>query len=175
MYIIRVRRGTTAEWTEENPILLEGELSYEIDTYLMKVGDGSTRWVDLPYMGVETGPKGDTGEAITIKGFVANAGALPGSPTIYDFYILQDTGHGMMWDGSQWVDTGPIQGPQGVPGTNGADGADGAQGPPGNDGVDGAEGPQGPPGEAGLWWSGTLVEYNALPFKDPDKLYVVIG
>ena len=150
MYIIRVRRGTTTEWTQENPILLEGELSYEIDTQLMKVGDAVTHWVDLPYMGVTTGPKGDTGEGITIKGFVANAGALPGSPALYDFYILEDTGHGVMWDGSQWVDTGPIQGPQGVPGNDGADGATGSQGLPGADGADGVDGAQGPPGEAGL-------------------------
>lgn len=175
MYIIRVRRGTAAEWAGENPILLEGELGYEIDAKLFKVGDGSTPWGSLDYAGVTTGPKGDTGDGITIKGFVANAGALPGSPTLYDFYILEDTGHGVMWDGTQWVDTGPIQGPQGPPGTNGTDGADGAQGPPGNDGADGAIGPQGPPGDAGQWWSGTLAEYNAIPIKDPDTLYVVIG
>jgi hypothetical protein len=38
--------------------------------------------------------------------------------------------------------------------------------------VDGA---QGPPGEAGLWWSGTLTEYNAISPKDSQTLYVVIG
>jgi hypothetical protein len=180
MYVNRVRRGTTQEWTEENPILLEGEIGYEIDARTWKVGDGVTAWIDLPYA-ISEGPVGPVGPGITIKGFVTDAGALPSSPVLYDFYILEDTGHGMMWDGTQWVDTGPIQGPPGADGTNGIDGINGVDG---QDGAPGAEGPQGPPGEDGdqgppgpygVWWSGTLAQYNAVSPKDPNVLYVVVG
>jgi hypothetical protein len=36
-------------WTEKNPLLQKGELGHEIDTGRIKVGDGVTYWIDLPY------------------------------------------------------------------------------------------------------------------------------
>jgi len=56
------RRGTAADWAAQNPILADGELGFEIDTKVIKMGDGATRWNDLtmPYLtaggGVMTGP-----------------------------------------------------------------------------------------------------------------------
>ena len=41
------RRGTAAEWAAANPVLAEGEIGYEIDTRIMKIGDGVSEWVDL--------------------------------------------------------------------------------------------------------------------------------
>jgi len=53
---IRPRRGTAYEWSTVNPILDEGELGIEfpdsgIGTGLckFKLGDGLTKWNDLPY------------------------------------------------------------------------------------------------------------------------------
>lgn len=46
---IQLRRGTAAEWTSANPTLMVGELGYETDTGLYKVGDGSTAWASLSY------------------------------------------------------------------------------------------------------------------------------
>lgn len=53
---IRPRRGTAYEWSTVNPILDEGELGVEvpdsgIGTGLckFKIGDGVTKWNDLPY------------------------------------------------------------------------------------------------------------------------------
>ncbi len=46
---MRWRRGTAAEWTAADPILLDGEPGYETDTGNLKVGDGSTAWTSLPY------------------------------------------------------------------------------------------------------------------------------
>jgi hypothetical protein len=46
---IQLRRGSAAEWTEANPTLLSGEPGYETDTRFLKIGDGSTPWVTLPY------------------------------------------------------------------------------------------------------------------------------
>ena len=48
---IQLRRGTRTEWTSQNPILLEGEIAIELDSYRnrIKIGDGTTAWNSLPY------------------------------------------------------------------------------------------------------------------------------
>ena len=48
---IQQRRDTAARWTQFNPILLEGETGYELDTDQYKVGDGVNAWNSLPYRG----------------------------------------------------------------------------------------------------------------------------
>jgi hypothetical protein len=46
------RRGTAADWAAQNPVLADGELGFEIDTKVIKVGDGVTPWNSLttPYL-----------------------------------------------------------------------------------------------------------------------------
>lgn len=39
----------------------------------------------------------------------------------------------------------------------------------------GAQGEQGPQGAYAYWWHGTQAEYEAIPEKDPEMLYVVHG
>jgi hypothetical protein len=46
---IQLRRGTAAEWVTRNTLLLPGEVGYETDTGRQKIGDGVTRWNQLPY------------------------------------------------------------------------------------------------------------------------------
>lgn len=50
---IQERRDTTESWNYTNPILQDREQGYETDIYGhplgMKMGDGVTHWVDLPY------------------------------------------------------------------------------------------------------------------------------
>lgn len=48
---IQQRRDTKARWASFNPILLEGEVGYELDTDQYKVGDGVHAWNSLPYRG----------------------------------------------------------------------------------------------------------------------------
>lgn len=48
---IQQRRDTAARWTQFNPILLEGEVGYELDTDQYKVGDGVNAWNNLGYRG----------------------------------------------------------------------------------------------------------------------------
>ena len=48
-------------------------------------------------------------------------------------------------------------------------------GPPGPPGEPGEPGEPGPPGADALWQRMTLAEFNALPVKDPNTLYVIIG
>ena len=43
------KRDTAANWTSNDPILLEGEIGYETDTGKMKIGDGTTAWTSLDY------------------------------------------------------------------------------------------------------------------------------
>lgn len=64
------RRGTAAEWTSSNPVLLAGEFGVETDTGHFKIGDGSSAWSALTYQNVAgpagpqgpQGPQGDPGQ-----------------------------------------------------------------------------------------------------------------
>lgn len=49
-YQIQIRNDVAATWTSVNPILAQGEFGYESDTQKIKVGDGATHWVSLPYI-----------------------------------------------------------------------------------------------------------------------------
>ncbi len=49
---LQQRNDTAANWLLANPILLRGELGIEYDTGKMKIGDGSSSWAALPYIGV---------------------------------------------------------------------------------------------------------------------------
>lgn len=66
-----LRRGTAAQWTSENPILLEGEQGYETDTGKLKIGDGILSWTSLGYftpsLGAVTSVSGKTGAVTLVK------------------------------------------------------------------------------------------------------------
>lgn len=47
---LQCRTDTAANWTSQNPVLLQGELGYESDTKKSKLGDGSTVWANLSYL-----------------------------------------------------------------------------------------------------------------------------
>ena len=47
---IQIRFGLQAEWLAENPILAQGELGFETDTFLMKGGNGALSYQLLPYI-----------------------------------------------------------------------------------------------------------------------------
>ncbi len=44
------KRGTAQRWVEVNPILKQGEPGFEYDTGKLKIGDGFTPWLALPYI-----------------------------------------------------------------------------------------------------------------------------
>lgn len=58
-----MRSKTAASWTSQNPIVQGGEIGYETDTGMAKIGDGTSHWVDLPYIVGPGGaaPEGGTG------------------------------------------------------------------------------------------------------------------
>lgn len=107
------------------------------------------------------GVAGADGTSINILGEVASCIGLPtAGNTNGDLYILDAddaacsygpgvAGDGYVWDGTTWLNIGPLRGPQGVQGVTGTDGADGADGVDGVQGAQGIQGPigiQGPPG-----------------------------
>jgi hypothetical protein len=47
---IKLRRGSSADWANVNPILADGEKGIELDTMREKVGDGTSHWNDLEYI-----------------------------------------------------------------------------------------------------------------------------
>lgn len=60
--LIKLKRGFASEWQSLNPTLQLGEPGYEKDTKKLKIGDGSTPWNNLSYIGIGTpGPQGPQG------------------------------------------------------------------------------------------------------------------
>ena len=58
---ILVRRDDAQLWTDNNPVLLKGEMGYEMDARGLKFGDGFKTWNELPYFmggfdGIDGGP-----------------------------------------------------------------------------------------------------------------------
>lgn len=49
--VIKFKRGTAARWVELNPILLDGEAGFELDTGKMKIGRNNQPWSELSYVG----------------------------------------------------------------------------------------------------------------------------
>ena len=55
-------RDTASNWTSNNPTPFEGELCYETDTGKIKMGDGTTAWTSLSYIGEYTVQDGQLSE-----------------------------------------------------------------------------------------------------------------
>jgi hypothetical protein len=95
MTTIKLRRGTTAQWTGVNPVLAEGEPGYDTVADLLKIGDGTAKWTDLPvYPALENigtgriwtprqfGPTGTGNDTVTFQKAVD---------------ALHDNGGGTLW------------------------------------------------------------------------------
>lgn len=61
----RVRRGSSQQWRDANPTLASGELGLEIDTGMIKGGNGVRPWNELPYVG---GGEGVMGGIVPVGG-----------------------------------------------------------------------------------------------------------
>jgi hypothetical protein len=101
-----------------------------------------------------TGPTGAQGTSITVKGQVATVGNLPSvSNVVNDAYIVTANGNLYVWNGSIWINAGPIVGPTGATGSTGPIGLTGPTGPTsvvaGPTGPAGVQGPTGPQGSLG--------------------------
>jgi len=143
----QLRRDTSINWAFFNPVLLNGELGINTDTYQFKVGDGISRWLILPYNGLygdygATGPTGEGKEANTgATGFTGGTGFQgPMGPSA----------------------TGPTgsTGPTGQMGPTGIRGPVSETGPQGPTGFENTKtGPTGPRGPTGQGMTGPTGSY----------------
>lgn len=123
-FVFRLRRGTAIEWTEANPILRVGEPGVEIDTQRLKIGNGITSWVGLPYISNDTviaqmiaeaviegvpGPQGPPGpQGIQgVKGDTGNTGAAGADGASYTgpTITVSPTAPSAPTVGDVWIDT----------------------------------------------------------------------
>lgn len=110
-YRILFRRDTSENWTLNNPVLSQGEPGLETDTGLLKMGNGSTPWISLPYYLGPTGASGPTGPVggIGLTGPTGVTGPLPtgyASTGSNQFYGDQTI------EGSLTIDKGIVLNPQ---------------------------------------------------------------
>lgn len=113
--------------------------AYFVGTEL-KIYDG-TEWVDFGDFEGPEGPQGIQGEmgaGIKILGTKASQGDLPTTGTIGDGYMIGTDF--WVWDGTAYVDVGPIKGPKGDQGLRGLQGLKGEKGEPGDKGDKGDQG-----------------------------------
>lgn len=80
--IVRGLAYTASQLSTENPILQLGEIGYETDTHLLKVGDGTTKWNSLPYAGDGNSVASVNGQTGTVVLDATDVGALPDTTTI---------------------------------------------------------------------------------------------
>lgn len=111
---ILVRRDTAENWADFNPVLHTGEIGFETNTGLFKIGRSNLQWNDLDYNEGPNGPEG---------------------PSAYEVAVEE----GFVGDVEAWLES--LVGPAGPTGEAGPAGATGPVGP---DGPAGPTGPTGP-------------------------------
>ena len=65
-HVYQFKRGTAQRWIEVNPVLQQGEPGFEYDTGKLKIGDGFTPWMALPYINQDIGVSGQE-EMVTVS------------------------------------------------------------------------------------------------------------
>ncbi|MCC2717239.1 phage upper tail fiber protein [Finegoldia magna] len=181
---IMFQRGTKAEWENSKLILLDGELAVESDTSKIKIGDGKSKYIDLPYIEIGnirvsdlseedikkvTGPKGEKGDPMTFED------------------LNPEQKKELKGEKGDVGPQGP-QGPQGPRGATGPKGDTGEKGDTGQKGDPGQRGPQGVKGDKGdpgkgiidvrsgtefKLWTGTQSEYDSIYSKDSNTIYFI--
>lgn len=158
------RRGTALEFSTLNPVLGDGEIGFERDTGIFKIGDGATaynslssykKWSDVvDYVDEfggsgEQGPEGPQGPQGATGATGATGPAGPQGP-IGPTGLTGPAGADGSPGGEQGEpgEPGP-QGLQGEPGIQGLQGDPGIQGIQGIQGLTGLQGVQGPEGDTG--------------------------
>lgn len=79
---IQLRRDTSANWTANNPLLLNGEIGIETDTLKFKIGNGSQRWNAINFYAFKIGSP--NGVATLDSSGKIPASQLPSFDTIED-------------------------------------------------------------------------------------------
>lgn len=83
--LITLRKGTATEWAAADPILSSGEPGFDVTNNLLKIGDGTTTWLNLSptiTSDIQVYVKNNTGAALNKGQVVYINGALGNNPTI---------------------------------------------------------------------------------------------
>ena len=130
---IQVRRDTAENWTNNNPTLADGEIGFETNTGLFKIGANNTAWTSLAYAQV-AGPTGPVGE-VGLTGAPGENGmnGAPGDNGLSAYEIWLNLGN----SGSEQDFIDSLAGEDGVAGVDGLNGANGAAGAAGAAGENG--------------------------------------
>ena len=65
---IVMRNDSAANWTTSNPVLAKGEIGFENDSYMVKIGDGVKKWSELDYFSDYDATKIKFKQDITLAG-----------------------------------------------------------------------------------------------------------
>ena len=71
---LQLLNGTAANWASENRVLPKGMPGYELDTGLLKIGDGVTAWNSLKYVAAKNDSSGNIISATYLPKTVALSG-----------------------------------------------------------------------------------------------------
>lgn len=90
--VFKLRRGKAELWHSLNPVLEDGEPGFELDTGLLKIGNGEDAYNDLPYINKQMTVDGGSIQLIDgkleIAGFAdAEVGQIP----------LKDAENNLIW------------------------------------------------------------------------------
>ena len=88
---LQLKRGTARAFRKTNPILLEGQPAFEIDSNRLKIGDGKKCYNDLPYIGEGDGKSAyeiwiDSGHTGSVEDFLNSLIGDPGKST-YELWL----------------------------------------------------------------------------------------
>lgn len=89
----------------------------------------------------DKGDKGDQGMGFSYRGSVPTVASLPSPSTTGFGYKVEASGDLYIYNGTSWVNAGPLQGPQGIQGIQGIQGLQGTKGDTGDIGVATASAP----------------------------------
>lgn len=107
--LIQLRRDTTSNWASINPILAQGELGIDLNLNRIKIGNGITPWLNLPWMDVSKDqlnltlldlgiPDGVDGQVLATNGngyfhFVDAGGGSSNGPITFSDGTVQTTAY----------------------------------------------------------------------------------
>ena len=153
---LQIRRDTLINWVSSNPVLANGEMGINLDTYQYKLGDGTKTWNQLPYAGI-AGPTGSPGPSISSSTGATGVTGPTGPTGMTGPTGVSSTGGTgpvrLGFTGSTGPTGAQATGPAGQTGTlgptgyTGAMGTTGATGPTGQAGAAGSRGATGPAGD----------------------------
>lgn len=88
MTVIRLRRGTTAQWADADPVLAAGEPGFDTTAGTLKVGDGTAAWSELPAI-EGGGDGGGGGPAVAVADLAVVASTYDGTASHYTLLSYQ--------------------------------------------------------------------------------------